>query len=349
MSNLVNIVGLWKSEGIEGESRVLTEEIVFFDDQFIFIQRDQTALPVGVESGSFAIRESGNIDLEVEFDGLWRSNGARDGFDNGPPMINLPLSFNADATFMTLDSAWDFSRIDVLSNKQAIHGVWSVGQTDDLEHDNTTYLVFLESGTFLSATPTDQVSFSNYTGLEIGSYAVSNNGARLSLTYSYDGTSAARGSSGFSAAGLEFDLRNEGAGVRLSSLTSGIDYLLSNVFGSDNSTEPAESLDDGNYSITIVVELFDQVFLLKDLNETINDEEHTITYEDKVYSYEEVEPFMMVVSRDGEFTAEFSSEIAESFPSSAGVSYSVALGIIGVSDWEQTLLGVAGADGNYIG
>lgn len=47
--------------------------------------------------------------------------------------------------------------------------------------------------------------------------------------------------------------------------------------------------------------------------------------------------------------AEFAAEIAESFPDSAGISYSTALALIGQANLESTLLTVAGADGNYVG
>ena len=55
------------------------------------------------------------------------------------------------------------------------------------------------------------------------------------------------------------------------------------------------------------------------------------------------------VVRDGEFTSEFAAEIAESFPDSAGISYSTAVALIGQANMESTLLAVAGADGNYVG
>lgn len=47
--------------------------------------------------------------------------------------------------------------------------------------------------------------------------------------------------------------------------------------------------------------------------------------------------------------AEFAAEIAESFPDSAGISYSTALALIGQANLESTLLTVAGADENYVG
>jgi hypothetical protein len=65
-----NIEGVWKSEGIVDETSVLKEEILFFEGQFIFIQRDLTGLPVGVESGRYEVRGDGKLDMVLEFDGL---------------------------------------------------------------------------------------------------------------------------------------------------------------------------------------------------------------------------------------------------------------------------------------
>lgn len=57
----------------------------------------------------------------------------------------------------------------------------------------------------------------------------------------------------------------------------------------------------------------------------------------------------MTVIHDGAFTNEFAAEIAESFPDSAGITYSTAVALIGQANLESTLLMVAGADGNYVG
>lgn len=200
----------------------------------------------------------------------------------------------------------------------------------------------------ISTTPTDQISFSAYSGLEIGSYEVSAGGTQLSLSYTYDGATADLGSSGFSAASFEFELKVVEAGIKLTSPVDGSEYLLSNILIEESSTESSASLVNGTYSLTIVVELFYQVFLLKDLEEIVSDDGHSPTQEGIVYSDEEVEPYIMPIARDQEFTEEFASEIAESFPNSARVSYAVALGLIGTAAWEQTLLTVAGVDGNYI-
>jgi len=57
----------------------------------------------------------------------------------------------------------------------------------------------------------------------------------------------------------------------------------------------------------------------------------------------------MTVVRDGQFTSEFTQEVAESFPSHAGISYSTAVTLLGVNNIDSTILMVAGYDGNYVG
>ncbi|MDA9871585.1 hypothetical protein N9D35_07410 [Gammaproteobacteria bacterium] len=61
-----------------------------------------------------------------------------------------------------------------------------------------------------------------------------------------------------------------------------------------------------------------------------------------------MDPFILTVARDEEFTEEFSQEIAESFPSEAEISYGLAISLIGQTNWHATLLSVAGADGSYL-
>ena len=77
-------------------------------------------------------------------------------------------------------------------------------------------------------------------------------------------------------------------------------------------------------------------------------ESHTIEFEGSIYQYDEVDPFILTVARDEEFTEEFSQEIAESFPSEAEIGYGLAISLIGPTNWQATLLSVAGADGSYL-
>ena len=89
--------------------------------------------------------------------------------------------------------------------------------------------------------------------------------------------------------------------------------------------------------------------MLEGLNETLTDTSHTITHNGQSYDCSFIDSFTSIVARVGNFTDEFAQEIADAYPSVAGITYSAALGLIGSENWEATILGVAGADGNYVG
>ncbi|MDB2425872.1 hypothetical protein N9W43_08735 [Litoricolaceae bacterium] len=101
--------------------------------------------------------------------------------------------------------------------------------------------------------------------------------------------------------------------------------------------------------VTVIVELLGNTLMLEGLNETLTDTSHTITHNGQSYDYSSIDSFTSIVARDGNFTDEFAQEIADAYPSVAGITYSAALGLIGSENWEATILGVAGADGNYVG
>ena len=56
----------------------------------------------------------------------------------------------------------------------------------------------------------------------------------------------------------------------------------------------------------------------------------------------------MTVTRDDEFTAEFTKEINDYLKSEANIAYKVAVGLVGAANIDATLLAVAGADGSYV-
>jgi hypothetical protein len=119
----------------------------------------------------------------------------------------------------------------------------------------------------------------------------------------------------------------------------------------DEPSDPGgdESPAAGTYSLDVIVSILGQVFLLKGLTETVSASNHTIEYAGSVFNYSEYDPFFATVIRDGEFTKEFSEEIAESFPDFAGITYASAVGFVGASAIDDVLIAVAGADGNYVG
>jgi Ca2+-binding RTX toxin-like protein len=78
--------------------------------------------------------------------------------------------------------------------------------------------------------------------------------------------------------------------------------------------------------------------------------EHFFLYEGVRYDYSAIDSLITVVTRNDEFTSEFSQEISD-FPASglpANGTYSDAVKLLGVPDIDDWLITVAGADGSYV-
>lgn len=117
--------------------------------------------------------------------------------------------------------------------------------------------------------------------------------------------------------------------------------------GDDGDLIPAES-PSITHSLDVIVDLLGNVMLLKGLSETISGDLHTVEYNGISFDWSEVDSFVMPVVRDSEFTDEFSQEIADAYPSVAGISYQAAVTFIGTSSLDDVLMMVAGADGSYV-
>ena len=112
--------------------------------------------------------------------------------------------------------------------------------------------------------------------------------------------------------------------------------------GNDTSNTPAA----GN-TLDVIVDLFGTVSMLKGLSEINNGTVHTLTYNGHVFNYAEVDSLLTTVVRNGEFTAEFAQEIADSYPTAAGITYNTVVSLVGAADLDNLLIAVAGADGSY--
>ena len=75
---------------------------------------------------------------------------------------------------------------------------------------------------------------------------------------------------------------------------------------------------------------------------------HTVSYKGQVFSMAEVDALSMVVTRDGEFTGEFTAELNALAPETAGLGYSQLVTLVGSSNINAVLLHIAGSDGNYV-
>ena len=113
--------------------------------------------------------------------------------------------------------------------------------------------------------------------------------------------------------------------------------------GNDTSNTPAA----GN-TLDVIVDLFGTVSMLKGLSEINNGTVHTLTYNGHVFNYAEVDSLLTTVVRNGEFTAEFAQEIADSYPTAAGITYNTVVSLVGAADLDNLLIAVAGADGSYV-
>ena len=76
---------------------------------------------------------------------------------------------------------------------------------------------------------------------------------------------------------------------------------------------------------------------------------HIVEYSGLTFDYSQIDSLITTVTRDGEFTAEFTKEINDYLGTEQNITYSVAVVIVGVASIDGIILSVAGADGNFVG
>jgi len=74
----------------------------------------------------------------------------------------------------------------------------------------------------------------------------------------------------------------------------------------------------------------------------------TIGYSGISYQYSNIDPLITVVTRNSDFTSEFTKEIHDYLKRDANISYTEAVNLVGVQNINSTLLKIAGADGNFV-
>lgn len=97
-----------------------------------------------------------------------------------------------------------------------------------------------------------------------------------------------------------------------------------------------------------------EAVLLKDVAETLKTidgslSERLLEYAGNIYDYKDISKFIMTITRDGEFTPEFTKEINDYVRSDLNIKYQVAVALIGLPNIDSVILSIAGSDGNYIG
>lgn len=94
--------------------------------------------------------------------------------------------------------------------------------------------------------------------------------------------------------------------------------------------------------------------LLKGLKESITftngvTTKHIVEYSGLTFDYNQIDPLITTVTRDGEFTVEYTKEINDYLGTQLNITYSAAVKLVGAASIDAVILAVAGADGNYVG
>lgn len=111
-----------------------------------------------------------------------------------------------------------------------------------------------------------------------------------------------------------------------------------------------------NYNLSVLVDkgiLGANAVLLKGLTEsmTLIDgviTQHSVQYGGSTLDYNQIDALIMTVTRDDEFTAEFTKEINDYLKTEANITYKVAVGLVGAANIDGIIMTVAGADGAYV-
>lgn len=111
------------------------------------------------------------------------------------------------------------------------------------------------------------------------------------------------------------------------------------------------------HSINVIVDkgvIDESSILLKNLRESITYTDgvvtsHTVKYAGSTFDYSHIDSLIMIVTRDGEFTSEFTKEINDYLKTELNITYSSAVSIVGATSIDGVILAVAGDDGNFVG
>ena len=124
-----------------------------------------------------------------------------------------------------------------------------------------------------------------------------------------------------------------------------------------NGMKPMPAVTTEKHNLSVIVDkgvLNFSAVLLKGLTETVTltagvVTKHTVDYSGLTFDYSAIDSLITTVTRDDEFTTEFRKELTDFAPTSVNLSYKDAVLLIGLANIDNTLIAIAGADGNYVG
>ena len=177
---------------------------------------------------------------------------------------------------------------------------------------------------------------------------------------------------------ISYTWQSSSDGVSWSNLTNGATLTLSNTFagkyirasaaytdghGTSESVVSLKTdavkllpLTTENHILNVIVEkgvLGTDAVLLKGLSESITltngvITSHSVQYAGITFDYNQIDAFIMTVTRDDEFTSEFTKEINDYLKTDANIAYKVAVGLVGAANIDGVIMMVAGSDGSYV-
>ena len=155
------------------------------------------------------------------------------------------------------------------------------------------------------------------------------------------------------------------------STNNGVLSVASGVFTDAAGNSNADGSDSNNFlyftsiplvtnkthTLSVIVDknvLGTSATLLKELKESITYTngaitKHIVEYSGLTFDYSQIDSLITTVTRDGEFTAEFTKEINDYLGAEQNITYSAAVAIVGAASIDGIILSVAGADGNFVG
>jgi hypothetical protein len=144
-------------------------------------------------------------------------------------------------------------------------------------------------------------------------------------------------------------------------ITEGPETLILTVQGKSANitildTSVAPIVTNESHLLTVLVNkgvLGAEPVLLKNLAEKViltngTVTSHVVTYGGLNFEYDQIDPTITTVVRDGSFTSEFLKEIFDVAPSAANLSYKDAVELVGVNNIDSVIINIAGSDGNYV-
>lgn len=351
MPDRENIIGLWESATkVDGEPIGALKFLFLPDMTFGYFEQNLSALPNGLELGSYELKGN-DVIYDLLFDGI-RNLGSDSGLSESVEKIVIS-STASDRLVLDLGpyNGVEVRRVDIAHSGKELKGLWKLKEqkfATELSEKNDAYLIFSNS-TFWVLDYGEAPAFKSFDGLEYGTYEFDNTSYTVSFDFKYNGTQVGGQDVGLSNRGPEVHVEFENDNKLIMTFPS--EEKLTLFFERvelNSETNMAERVPPGTYSLTIIAEVFGNGLVLQDLSEIVTETEHYVIYNGTRYDYEDVNPYIMTVSRDNEFTEEFSLEIKEAFPESAGISYGFALSLVGLRDWENALLTVANHDGLFV-